>query len=317
MYGPQDVISTPYGDIPWSQLYAWLVGFVRREYSHVSSSDMEDLIQEGCIKIIEVVKDLQNTNGTRRTPALQSKQEYVLYIKACSRHAIRDYILKLRSRFGISLFKLRKQLKQSDQDLNEYMSGIGNEYLQAYIAQNESDHAENEVRQYRLDLLSRIQNRGITDSLESNRQYLASVIHEYRNAIYGQETSPKTRESPILRKISIRQKSSHVRTPVYSEEISKEKKEFHCNSVFCNRVLPNARTVIVYRGHAYCSNMCKRKSPPAVLRAQVQYNFPIVEIVRIAMILFRSRKRVAEIVGIPLSVLESILNHEKNKKSYT
>lgn len=317
MKDESDSLNTPFGPIPWDKLQNWLSGFVRKEYVHLPPQEIEDLVQVGCVKFIEIAKELhekvKNSNTT-----IGSKNECVLYLKACARHAIRDYILRDRSRFNVSLFKLRKHLKKTNQELNEYMTEIERDYVFS-LSDIEDWETEEEktTRQVRLDILSQVKKHGIGISVEQNRKTLKMVIDEYRSHLIKENRLdwdlPKNDTRKPIRHMAVKNVSPHVRTPVFSPDVT-PRRAFICNSVFCKKNLSKVKTPVIFRGHVYCSNACKRECPPSVFRSQVQFEAPIHVIVQIATILYKSRKRVSEIVGIPISTLSRISSIENAQK---
>jgi hypothetical protein len=132
------------------ELRPWIKGFVGKEYSFLESPDQEELEQDGCLSLLLAVRKLN-----QKPDRFPTKEEYVLYVKAMVRNAVRDCVLKLKSRFNISLFKLRRHLREKDTSLNEYMATIGEDY--GYIAnktQSLEDVFAQESREQLLGLLS-------------------------------------------------------------------------------------------------------------------------------------------------------------------
>jgi len=170
------------------ELRPWIKGFVSKEYSFLDTPDQEELEQEGCLSLILAGRKL-----AQKPDRFPNREEYTLYIKAMVRNAIRDCVLKLRSKFCISLFKLRRYLKEQDTSLNEYMTSIGEEYnYSTDFSESLEDVLSQENREKLLGLLSPAR-KGCKDmSIEECRQLLQDVINKI---------------SPDMRKIIINNKS--------------------------------------------------------------------------------------------------------------
>lgn len=178
-----------------NELQPWIKGFVQKEYSYLDTDDQNDLVQEGCLNLIQIVNKI--------TPNFKTKNDFHFYIKAAVRNAIRDYIYKLRSRFDISLYKLRRHLRQTDQTLSDFMENISQEYF--YLSEqpegNKWPHlgrtgrigtigiphdfewaSDEDSRQRRLSMLSQVEKSGRTMSLEECRKVLQEVIREVKKS---------------------------------------------------------------------------------------------------------------------------------------
>lgn len=129
------------------ELRPWVKGFVGKEYNFLNIQDQEELEQEGCLSLLLAVRKLN-----KKPPRFPSREEYVLYVKAMVRNAVRDCVLKLKSRFNISLFKLRRHLREQDTTLNEYMVSIGEEY--EYVSNKEESMEDVFAREGRERLLT-------------------------------------------------------------------------------------------------------------------------------------------------------------------
>lgn len=154
------------------ELRPWVRGFVSKEYNFLEHHDQEELEQEGCLSLLISVRKL-----VVRSPEFPCREEYVLYVKAMVRNAVRDCVLKLRSRFNISLFKLRRKLREQDTTLNEYMTIIGDEY--GYITdvpESMEDQFERHGREELLAVLSPARKGCKGMSVEECRELLRSVI---------------------------------------------------------------------------------------------------------------------------------------------
>jgi len=231
------VYRPPDNDTVVLEIQPWITGFVLKEYGHVDPHDRDDIAQEGCLSLLQIVKKLGE-----QTPRFATKDEYLFYVKAVVRNAIRDYILKLRSRFDISLYKLRRELKCecpgrpkhhlescTKRELGEFMTDVGNEFaetqgitrprrrgdtrphrlsgtgmtgsaLSDYEAEAE-DPREWETRQRRLSLLSGIHKSGRGMNVTECQSILGKVLQEYRRYLHDENLwnfqTPTSRSAPL------------------------------------------------------------------------------------------------------------------------
>lgn len=158
------------------ELYPWVKGFVQKEYGRfLNPSDLSDLRHEGMIGLMIITDRLM-----KGEPRFLEK-EFMFYVKAVVRNAIRDYSLTNSARFGISLFKLRRHLKDSDQELGEFMGDIGISFAShsRSVHVPEEDTLEN-TRQTRLSLLSTLDKNGRDMPLDECRKILFDVVQEYK-----------------------------------------------------------------------------------------------------------------------------------------
>lgn len=102
------------------------------------------------------------------------------------------------------------------------------------------------------------------------------------------------------------------RTPLVLFE---ESKKVSCSNQYCAADLSLVENVVYFRGYGYCSKECRKEWPPLILRIQSEYHAPIVMILQLAMKLFRSKAKVAEVLGISLSTLEKLLTRAKVKEN--
>lgn len=158
------------------ELYPWVKGFVQKEYGRfLNPSDLSDLRHEGLIALMGITDKLMVGE-----PRFLEK-EFMFYVKAVVRNAIRDTSLTNSARFDISLFKLRRHLKESDQELGEFMGDISNSYSNHHTSVHIPEETEDEVsRQVRLSLLSKIERNGRDMPIEECRQILFDVVQEYK-----------------------------------------------------------------------------------------------------------------------------------------
>lgn len=100
------------------------------------------------------------------------------------------------------------------------------------------------------------------------------------------------------------------RTPLI---LNTENKRVSCSNQYCDEDLSKTENVIYFRGYGYCSKECRKEWPPLILRIQAEYHAPIVMILQLAMKLFRSKAKAAEVLGISISTLEKLLTRAKVK----
>lgn len=156
------------------QLHDWVRNFVQKEYSFLDQFDRQDLIQEGLLNLVNIIRRL-----AARPPRFNSETEYLFYVKAVVRNGVRDYVLKLRSKFDISLYKLRQHLKATEQSHTDFMGTIGDEYK--YLKEDvvfPEDREEIRIRNRRLAILQDFDKYGRDLSIVECRQKLAEVIRE-------------------------------------------------------------------------------------------------------------------------------------------
>jgi hypothetical protein len=330
-------------------LKPWIHGFVLKEYGHVDPMDQEDIVQEGCLALIQIVAKLDS-----QPPRFKNEEEYTFYVKAVVRNSIRDYILKLRSKFDISLYKLRRELKCgcpgrpryhlsecTKKELGEFMTNVGDEFAEAQGASRQHHQRNNraypdrlsgtgmtgsalleeeveaedpaawEQRQRRLSLLSEVRKSGRGMSPEQCQEVLGSVLEEYKKHLAEDGNwnfQPPVRPAAL----SPDQVSAapanlpHARTPVASTAISAER-VVKCANRFCDTDLRNVKLPVVYRGYGYCSKGCRKEWPPVVIKLQSRYEAPIEVILEVALKLFRSKRRTAELLNIAGSTMERLV----------
>jgi DNA-directed RNA polymerase specialized sigma subunit len=302
------------------ELKPWIVGFVQKEYGHVDPQDQEDIVQEGCLALIQIVGKLDEA-----PPRFRSAEEYVFYVKAVVRNSIRDYILKLRSKFDISLYKLRRQLRCdcpnrpkyhlescTKTELGNFMSAVGDEFAEAHGEEEAEDPHDWEKRQRRLSLLSNIRKSGRGMKQEECQEILGSVLEEYKQHLAEDGNwnfQPPTARIAALSPNQVKAPASnlpHARTPVASTAISAER-VVKCANRFCETDLRTVKLPVVYRGYGYCSKSCRKEWPPVVIRLQSHYKAPIEVILEVALKLFRSKRRTAELLNIAGSTMERLV----------
>lgn len=190
-------------------LRPWIKGFITKEYGYLNRYDQEDLAQDGCTALVWIVDRLHQTK--RKFP---SKDEYFYYVKQVVRNAVRDVALKSHSRFDISLFKLRRALKEhglpeyerykeemlrigvtpkpvekflreNKQALGDFVTEIGNSYT--YVTEDKSMDAigtyEHLNRERLLSLLSQARKGGRELSLDECKKLLKETIKEYKDSL--------------------------------------------------------------------------------------------------------------------------------------
>jgi hypothetical protein len=79
-----------------------------------------------------------------------------------------------------------------------------------------------------------------------------------------------------------------------------------CASRFCDTELNSLRVVEFYRGYGYCSRTCRKDWPPVINKIQSLYKAPIEVVLFVSLKLFRSRRRVAEVLDIPATTLDKL-----------
>lgn len=287
------------------ELRPWVNGFVTKEYSHVDPSDQADLVQEGCLRLIEIVAKIESEE-----PRFAKKDEYVFYVKACVRNSIRDYILKLRSKFDISLYKLRRQLRENEQELGDFMSTVGEDF--AHLVEEEAeDPTEWSTRQRRLSMLAALKKSGRGMEPAECLELLSNVIGEYRRHLIEEgrwDYTPAGSKTPTITPDKLKTPPLNlpqVRTPLSAGAVVP--RTVKCASHFCDEDLRTVRTPVVYRGYGYCSKSCKKEWPPVIIRLQTQLEAPINVILEVALKLFRSKRRTGEILGIQTSTMERLV----------
>ena len=291
-----------------NELYPWIEGFVLKEYgTHVDAQDRQDLVQEGCMSLLIIAAKIRE-----KPPRFYSKEEYIFYVKAVVRNAVRDYILRFRSRFDISLYKLRRHLHKHkmEQTLGSFMEDIGDGF--AYLQDKETeDPKEWFTRQKRLSLLGVVRKGGSGMSIQECQGALANVLVEYKNFLIQEGKwdykPPSSRVTPPVdpeRTRALTPALPHQRSPVFSISANRAVK---CSSKFCLKDLRQISTPIVYRGYGYCSKTCRKEWPPIIMKIQAQYEMPLEIILEITLKLFRSRKRAAEVLNIANSTMEKLI----------
>lgn len=291
-----------------TELYPWIEGFVLKEYgTHVDAQDRQDLVQEGCMTLLSIADRI-----AKRPPRFHTKDEYVFYVKAVVRNAIRDYILRFRSRFDISLYKLRRHLHKHkmEQTLGSFMEDIGDGF--AYLQETETEDPKEWItRQKRLSLLGAVRKGGVGMPIAECQKALGEVLAEYKEHLIqeGQWTHkpPSSRVIPPVDPASTQALTPvlpHQRSPVFSSVVNRPVK---CSSKFCDKDLRFVPTPIVHRGYGYCSKTCRKEWPPVINKIQAQYEMPLEIILEIALKLFRSRRRAAEVLNIANSTMEKLV----------
>lgn len=288
----------------------WLRGFIQKEYgSHTNPDDRADLEQEGLVSLLTLLSKMDG-----QPPRFNSEEEFQFYVKAVIRNAIRDYILKFRSRFGISLFKLRRELKgktpaanESDDDtserrLGEFMNAVGEQYTYLCGGDEAEDLAEQEILQRRLSLLSRATKNCRELDNDESKKLLFDVIEEYKRTelVTAPFEAPTPSAVPLKSPVT---GTGATRVPVPGAKRGPKK----CASRFCNMDLTTIKTVIIDRGFGYCSKRCKKEWPPIINRIQSAYgNTPVELILTVSLKLFRSKKRAAEVLDISATTFEKL-----------
>lgn len=88
-----------------------------------------------------------------------------------------------------------------------------------------------------------------------------------------------------------------------------------CTNKYCLKELQHVKNHISYRGYGYCSVECKKEWPPIINKIQRDYAAPIEIIIRIALLLFRSKGRASEVLEINVTTLERLAERiSKNRK---
>lgn len=287
------------------ELRPWITGFITKEYGHVDPNDQSDLAQEGCLRLIEIVAALES-----KPARFASKEEYVFYVKACVRNSVRDYILKLRSKFDISLYKLRRQLRENDQELGDFMVAVGDDF--AHLVEEEAeDPGEWNTRQRRLSLLSGIRKSGRGMDREECLKILGDVLVEYRRHLNEegkwnfQAPPPRISSIKLADLQELPSNLPHARTPVSSPDLGAAR-IVKCANHFCETDLRTVKVPVVFRGYGYCSKSCRKEWPPVVIKLQMQFEAPIEVILEVALKLFRSKRRTAEILNIATSTMDRL-----------
>lgn len=79
-----------------------------------------------------------------------------------------------------------------------------------------------------------------------------------------------------------------------------------CASRFCDNELNSLKSVEIYRGYGYCSRSCRKDWPPIINKIQSIYKAPIEVVLYVSLRLFRSRRRVAEVLDISATTLDKL-----------
>lgn len=303
---PREPFVPPSVDDTLVTLKSWLRGFIRKEYgAHVHSDDLLDFEQEGCAAIVNWL-----THSRTGFDKFRSVDDYYYYAKQIARNAIRDYDLKYFSKFNISLFKLRRVLKQMQaseeyirnphrQRLGDYMHRLGVEYTDRVTGES-SEAIEAATLQNRLDLLSHMSDVDLTD--ESRSIILHNVIREYKRE-HGIR-SPFPRAPLQLVVLDGRPVSHHNRTPLPHTAINRKV----CANRLCEAELDSKTMVVSNPGFGYCSTECLKAWPPVVNRIQREFDTAIEVVLDISMKLFKSRRKAAEIIGISPATMAKLIS---------
>lgn len=315
-----DLYHPPDRDTIILELKPWITGFVLKEYGHVDPMDQEDIVQEGCLALIQIIGKLDG-----QAPRFRNAEEYTFYVKAVVRNSIRDYILRLRSKFDISLYKLRRQLRCecparpkyhlegcTKTELGNFMSSVGDEFAEAHGEEEAEDPHEWEKRQRRLSLLSNIRKSGRGMEPGECQEILGSVLEEYKQHLAEEGNwhfQPPAARIAALSPEQVQAPTTnlpHARTPVASTAISAQR-VVKCANRFCATDLRTVKLPVVYRGYGYCSKSCRKEWPPVIIKLQAHYKAPIEVILEVALKLFRSKRRTAEILNIAGSTMERLV----------
>lgn len=300
--GNGKAVTLPSIDDTCLAIKPWLKGFIRKEYgNHVHSDDLLDLEQEGFTSIVNWV-----TNSRTGFDRFHSVEEYFFYAKQIARNAIRDYTLKYNARFSISLFKLRRVLKQMAaeegyiknphrQRLGDYMHRLGSEYSDRINGEDPEVVAA--IREQRLDILSHMSDPDITDS--ERRAILKHMVREFRRE--QDIRSPYSRPLPII--VSQPPVLVGERLAIPNPDV----KPKLCTNRLCTLTL-NVETMIVSMGFGYCTAECLKSWPPVVNRIQREFDAPIDVVLAISMKLFRSRRKSAEVIGISPTTMSKLVS---------
>jgi DNA-directed RNA polymerase specialized sigma24 family protein len=302
------------------ELRPWISGFALKEYGHVDPQDREDIAQEGCLRLIEIVNDLE-----RKPERFVSKEEYIFYVKACVRNSVRDYILKLRSKFDISLYKLRRELRCecpnrpryhldicTKKELGDFMTAVGDEFAGFHAEEEAEDPHEWERRQRRLSLLAGVRKSGRGMGPEECQRVLGEVLHEFKRHLVeeGRWTfQPSPSRIAALNPEQMQEPAAnlpHARTPLGSTAMPATR-VVKCSNRFCETDLREVRSPVVYRGYGYCSKSCRKEWPPVIIKLQSQYEAPIEVILEVALKMFRSKRRTAEMLNIAATTMERLV----------
>lgn len=288
------------------ELRPWIVGFVQKEYgAHVDPQDQQDLVQEGCVSLLLIAAKLEE-----KAPRFPTRDQWTFYVKQVVRNAIRDYIIKYRSRFEISLYKLRKHKRETGQELGEFMTDVGDEYI--YLQDEEAEQPDVWLRrQRRLSLLSEVRKSGRGMSAEERQKALAEVLKEYRTHLIeeGHWKPPVPPREPTVdleRVVAPAPTLPHQRAPLASPA-TPANRAVPCRNRFCGVDLRGTRNPIITRGFAYCSKACRKEWPPIIVRLQAQYEMPIETVLVVGLKMFKSKRRTAEILNMATSTMERLI----------
>lgn len=85
-----------------------------------------------------------------------------------------------------------------------------------------------------------------------------------------------------------------------------EYRRVKCSNRFCSTLLNDLKAIEYYKGFGYCSKSCRKDWPPVINKIQSQYHIPIEVVLYVSLRLFRSKRRVAEVLDISATTLEKI-----------
>jgi len=284
----------------------WLQGFVNKEYSFLDKTDREDLIQDGYIRILEIYKTIDQQR-------FDTYEKYIYYLRACTRHAIRDAILRTRSRFKLSLHKLRQQLREKD-GLHEVMGSIEETFLQKKYPNNAfiNDDIQELTKQHWLNILQDFFLVKKKKDIALLQKEFRRIIDEYKNYLIEENQWMPASETGQFNIDALQLQPCVRRTPVV--RITPKK----CANHLCKKIVTQKNSV-VSKNYVYCSKNCKNVWPPVFYKIQKTYNTPLDIVATLAIKLLKNRKKISEVLGVSILQANRLLkiygkNIVKSKK---
>jgi hypothetical protein len=98
-----------------------------------------------------------------------------------------------------------------------------------------------------------------------------------------------------------------IRTPLAPESEVVPPRQV-CANPLCGAVLTEKTPVVILRGMAYCSPQCRKTWPPTIQKIQKYYRAPVDLVLEIAMMVFKSKRRVGEVLELGIPTVERLLD---------
>jgi hypothetical protein len=200
---------------------------------------------------------------------------------------------------------MKKMLADSDassaarQRLGHYMHTIGDEFKR-HISEVD-DSIEVAHREYLLSIIS--------DSISKDKDRVQR-LEAFRKIV--RERVGNTTLYPPEAKVTIAAEpvESLGRYPIPSMNYP----DVICANRMCRKKI-HKDNVIVNGGFGYCSTLCQRSWPPAIIGIEAYMEAPLDVVMRIGITLYGSRKATAEVLGLSLDTVKSIINYIRRRSS--